>query len=78
MAKELERLGLPVALFSAIPAIPVAFGAPRVIPARAIRHPLGDPALPVDRERRVRRLMIEAGLKVLETHCERPTLFPAV
>jgi glycine reductase len=77
MARELERLGLPVALFSAIPAIPLAFGAPRIIAVRAIRHPLGDPALPPDRERALRRKVVEAGLEALQTPCERPTVFPS-
>jgi betaine reductase len=77
MAREMERLGLPVALFSAIPAIPLAFGALRIIPARAIRYPLGDPELPPERERELRRRMVEAALRALEAPCDRPTLFPA-
>jgi len=76
MTRELERLGLPTVIFSAIPAIPLAFGAPRIMAAKAIRHPLGDPGLPRDRERRLRRAMVEAALEVLQAPCDRPTLFP--
>ena len=75
MVREMERLGLPTVLFSAIPAIPLAFGAPRIIPASAIRHPLGDPDRPPERERELRRRMVEAGLRALEATCDRPTLF---
>jgi betaine reductase len=77
MARELERLGLPTALFSAIPAIPLAFGANRILAARAIRHPLGDPARSPASERRLRRQMVETALRVLQTPCERPTVFTA-
>ncbi len=77
MAREIERLGLPTVLFSAMPAIPVAFGAPRIIPAKAIRHPLGDPDRSPERERQLRRAMVEVGLRALQTPCDRPTLFPA-
>lgn len=76
MAREMERFGLPTVVFSAIPAIPLAFGAPRVLATKAIRYPLGDPARPPDRERRLRREMVEAALRVLQTPCDRPTLFP--
>lgn len=76
MVREMERLGLPTVMFSAIPAIPMAFWASRVIPAKGIRHPLGDPERPPERERQLRREMVEAALKVLQTPCDRPTLFP--
>jgi glycine/betaine/sarcosine/D-proline reductase family selenoprotein B len=66
MVREMERLGLPTVLFSAIPAIPMAFGAPRIIAAKAIRHPLGDPERPPERERQLRREMVEEGLRMLQ------------
>ena len=76
MVREMEQLGLPTVLFSAVPAIPLAFGAPRTIPAKAIRYPLGDPERSPERERQLRREMVEAGLRVLQTPCDRATLFP--
>ncbi len=78
MAREMERLGLPTVMFSAIPVIALAFGAPRIIPGKAIRHPLGDPEQPPERERQLRRDMVEAAIRVLRIPCARPTLFPAV
>jgi glycine reductase complex component B subunit gamma len=76
MVREMERKGLPTVFFSSIPAIPLAFGATRILPGRAIRHLLGDPALPPDRERKLRREMIETALQTLSVPCEKPTLFP--
>lgn len=76
MVREMEQLGLPTVLVSAIPAIPLAFGAPRILPGKAIRHPLGDPERPPERERQLRREMVETALRVLQTSCTGPTIFP--
>ncbi len=76
MVREIERKGLPTVFFSSVPAIPLAFGATRILPGRAIRHVLGDAALPPERERALRRQMIERALALLGVPCERPTLFP--
>ena len=62
-------------LYSAIPAIPLAFGATRIFPGKAIRYILGNPELPLARERQLRREMVEAGLAALTRPCEKPTLF---
>jgi len=74
MVREMEGAGLPTVFFSSIPAIPLAFGATRILPGRAIRYVLGDPSLPLDRERQVRRRMVEAALQALGQPCPRPTL----
>ena len=76
MVRELERAGLPTVFFSSVPAIPLAFGATRILPGRAIRHVLGDPSLPIERERQLRRRMLEVALDALARPCERPTLLP--
>ena len=76
MVRELERAGLPTVFFSSVPAIPLAFGATRILPGRAIRHVLGDPSLPIERERQLRRRMLEVALQALTRPCERPTLLP--
>jgi glycine reductase len=76
MVREMERAGLPTVFFSSVPAIPLAFGATRILPGRAIRHVLGDPSLPIDRERQLRRRMVETALAALTQPCERPTLLP--
>jgi glycine reductase len=42
-------------------------GANRIVPAIAIPHPLGDPDLPADEERSLRRRVVEQALTAIET-----------
>jgi glycine reductase len=42
-------------------------GANRIVPAIAIPHPLGDPDLPADEERALRRRVVEQALTAIET-----------
>ena len=75
MAKELERAGLPTALISALPQIPLSIGAPRIIPGFAIVHPLGDPTRPGPEEVRYRRDVVRTALEALSTSVTGPTVF---
>jgi glycine reductase len=50
-------------------------GANRIIPTVAIPHPLGNPALPPDEEKAVRRKLVERALKALETNVTEQTVF---
>jgi betaine reductase len=50
-------------------------GANRIVPAVAIPHPLGDPALPVDEERALRRHLVERALEAIETEIAEQTVF---
>ena len=69
---------MPVAFVSAVPAIPLSLGVPRVVRGVAITHVLGDPALPLAREKALRRLLLEAAVEVLEREVSGPTLFEPV
>lgn len=75
MAKEFEREGLPTALVSALPLIPLSIGANRIVRGRAIVHPLGNPALSREMEREVRRGIVLTALRALETPVRGPTVF---
>ncbi len=75
MAKEIERAGLPVAHVCSIVPISRTVGAPRIVPAVAIPHPLGDPSLEADDERALRRRIVERALDALETDVERQEVF---
>ena len=77
MAKEIERVGIPVAYFTAIPTVPLTIGQSRIIPGRAIPYVLGDPGLPLDREKVYRRALVEQALRALTTTVTGPTLFRA-
>jgi glycine reductase len=66
-----------VAFVSAVPAIPMSLGVPRVVRGVAITHVLGDPALPADREAGLRRGLLETAVRALAREVSGPTLFEA-
>ena len=45
MVKEIERAGIPVVHVCTVTPISLTVGANRIVPAVAIPHPLGNPAL---------------------------------
>jgi glycine/betaine/sarcosine/D-proline reductase family selenoprotein B len=75
MAKEMERRGLPVALISAIPMIPLGAGANRVVRGVAVEHVCGDPGLSDAADRELRRRIVATALCALRTPVDGPTLF---
>ena len=75
MGKEIERAGIPVAYFTALPNLAQTVGAPRIISGKAILFPVGDPALPPEGEKAYRRTLVETGLRALGTEVNRPTVF---
>jgi glycine/betaine/sarcosine/D-proline reductase family selenoprotein B len=66
---------VPVAFVSAVPAIPLSLGVPRVVRGVAITHVLGDPTLSPAREEDLRRELLEAAVQVLAREVTSPTLF---
>ncbi len=77
MTKELERAGLPTAHVCSIVPISHTVGANRILPAVAIPHPLGDPALAPDEELALRTRLVERALAALATPVETQTVFEA-
>jgi len=75
MAKEIERAGIPVAHICSIITISQTVGANRIIPAVAIPHPLGNPRLPAEEEKEVRRNLLKKALAALQTPIEEQTVF---
>jgi glycine/betaine/sarcosine/D-proline reductase family selenoprotein B len=75
MTKEIERAGMPVAYFSAIPAIASNMGVFRIISGKAVPHVMGDPRSSVEEERGLRRRLLLAGLRSLTSAVQRPTSF---
>lgn len=55
--------------------ISLTVGANRIVPAIAIPHPLGNPALEPAEEKKLRRKIVEKALKALETEVEGQTVF---
>lgn len=75
MVKEIERAGIPVVHVCTVVPISLTVGANRIVPAVAIPHPLGNPALPKDEERALRRRLVMKALKALTTPVDGQTVF---
>ena len=55
--------------------ISLTVGANRIVPTIAIPHPLGDPSLSKEDEKKLRRQLVEKALKALETHVDGQVVF---
>lgn len=75
MQKEAERIGLPVALITAIPSVAKSVGVSRIITGGGIPYPVGDPNLTRDRELEFRRRLVEKALEAVTTEVKEPTVF---
>ena len=75
MVKEIERAGIPVVHICTVTPISLTVGANRIVPAIAIPHPLGNPALTLEEERDIRRKLLNAALRALSTEIQEQTVF---
>ncbi len=75
MVKEIERTGLPVVHVCTVTPISLTVGANRIVPAVAIPHPLGDPALEPEEEKRLREGIVQQALDALTTKVDDQTVF---
>ena len=74
MVKEIEKV-LPVVHIATVVPISKTVGANRIVPAVAIPHPLGNPAMNAKDEKELRRALVEKALKALETPVTEQTVF---
>jgi len=75
MVKAIEATGIPVVHICTVVPISLTVGANRIVPAIAIPHPLGNPSLAPDEEKRLRRAIVEKALVALETEVTEQTVF---
>ncbi len=75
MVKEIERAGLPVVHVCTVVPISLTVGANRIVPAVAIPHPLGNPLLPSNEEKELRRKLVLKALNALGTEVEGQKVF---
>ena len=75
MVKEIERAGIPVVHICTVTPISMTVGANRIVPAVAIPHPLCNPALDKEEEKKLRRQIVEKALKALTTEVDGQTIF---
>ena len=75
MVKAIEAYGIPVVHIATVVPISQTVGANRIVPAVAIPHPLGNPALTHEEEKALRRKIVERALEALETPVEEQNVF---
>ncbi len=75
MAKELERLGIPTAIMTALPVIPLSVGASRVVRGVRVEHVCGDPRLTRELDREATTRIVRTALRAVQTAVEGPTIF---
>ena len=75
MVKEIERAGIPVVHICTVTPISMTVGANRIVPAVAIPHPLGNPALDKGEEKKLRRGIVEKALEALTTEVDGQKVF---
>ncbi|RMF93950.1 MAG: hypothetical protein D6736_00890 [Nitrospinota bacterium] len=75
MAKEIERVGIPVAMISAIYGFALSTGANRVVKGARIEHVCGDPELGPEKDFAYGLQIVRTALQALQTAVNGPTLF---
>lgn len=77
MARELERHGIPTALVATLVSTALTVGANRIVVGTGIQHPLGNPKLSAEEERRQRRRLLECAIQSLTTDLQEQRVFQA-
>ena len=75
MVKEIERAGIPVVHVCTVTPISMTVGANRIVPAIAIPHPLGNPALTPEEEYNLRKKIVNRALEALTTEVQDQPIF---
>ncbi len=75
LAREIEREGIPVTYITAMSMVGKQMGANRVITGTKITHPCGDPTLPEEADRALRREIVKCALSALQADVSKPTIF---
>ena len=73
--KGIEAAGLPVVHICTVTPISLTVGANRIVPAIAIPHPLGNPALDKEEEYKLRKEIVEKALSARTTEVDDQTVF---
>ena len=75
MVKEIERAGIPVVHIFTVTTFSMTVGANRFGQDVAIPHPLGNPALDKEEEKKLRRGIVEKALEALTTEVDGQKVF---
>ncbi len=66
---------MPVAYITAMASLAKQFGAKRIVTGTKIPHPCGDPNLPAEADKAVRREIVKCALTSLQTDVTGSTVF---
>ncbi len=75
MQKELDRKGVTTVQITSLRSIAIAVGANRIVTGSGIDHPTGNPSFALDRERALRKRILQKALLALQTEVSAPTVF---
>jgi len=67
MAKEIDKVGIPVSIICTITPIAETVGANRIVRAVAVPYPVGNPTVAQEDERAIRNDVLQKSLSALET-----------
>lgn len=73
---ELERAGIPTAQICSLTPVATSVGSNRMVPSVSVLHPVGNPALGPEVERKLRRAIVERALEALQTPVVAQQVFP--
>ena len=68
-------MGIPVAIMSALPSVPLSVGANRVVRGIRVEHVCGDPLLSEDQDAALGMRIVTTAINALQTSVESSTLF---
>lgn len=68
-------MGIPVAMMSALPAVPKSVGVGRIIRGIRVEHVCGDPQLSEEQDHALGMRIVRTALAALQTEVEGPTIF---
>lgn len=66
---------MPVAFITAMSMMAKQLGANRVVTGTKIPHPCGDPSLPPEADKALRRKIVNCALTALQSDVDGPTIF---
>ncbi len=67
-------MGIPVVQITPIPNIAQMLGVNRILQGRAVPNPVGDPSLPPESEKELRRKYVLKALSLLQMDVDGPTV----
>lgn len=66
ISQEIENAGIPTTIITTLVPTALMVGASRIVPGIAITHPVGNPHLPLLKEREIRRRIVLKALEALQ------------